>query len=444
MGSEEDNALCIAKALADYIQIKHGYAFKSEFFTESETDNILLTPGNVEIGGGFKLHKPKFYDGVVTEEFVFNEGDIFVAMTDLSKNADILGYPAKVPHLRGKRFLHNQRLGKIIFKKNSVITPNYLYWLMHTKEYREHVLSCSSGTTVKHTSPDRILSFSPKIPPISEQSSVSKILDNLDKKITLNIKISKILEEIARAIFKRWFIDFEFPNENGEPYKSSGGEMIDSPLGPIPKGWRVAKVNTLGDIICGKTPPKNQRVFYENANIPFIKIPDMHSQVFAVKTNDRLSCAAIKFMRKKLLPANSICVSCIATVGKVVMTSRESFTNQQINSIIPNRECLVYYTYFLMKELRNTLVQMASSGSATLNLNTKMFSDISIILPSELIILRFHETAKCLFRRILLNQSEMNTLISLRDTLLPKLMSGELRVTDIEDKLGRGSNAEST
>ncbi|WP_289059348.1 restriction endonuclease subunit S, partial [uncultured Mesotoga sp.] len=225
-----------------------------------------------------------------------------------------------------------------------------------------------------------------------------------------------------------WFIDFEFPNDNGEPYKSSGGEMIDSPLGPIPKGWRIVKIKSLGNIVCGKTPPKKQRVFYENASIPFIKIPDMHSQVFAVNTNDTLSCEAIDIMRKKLLPANSICVSCIATVGEVVITSRESFTNQQINSIVPRKKYLVYYTYFMMKELQNTLVQMASGGSATLNLNTKEFSNTSIIFPSESTIFRFHETVECLFQRILLNQTEINALASLRDILLPKLMSGEIRV----------------
>ena len=266
------------------------------------------------------------------------------------------------------------------------------------------------------------------VPELHEQRAIAHILGSLDDKIELNHRMNHTLEAMARAIFKHWFIDFEFPNDNGEPYKSSGGEMIDSPLGPIPKGWRIVKIKSLGNIVCGKTPPKKQRVFYENASIPFIKIPDMHNQVFAVNSNDTLSCEAINIMRKKLLPANSICVSCIATVGEVVITSRESFTNQQINSIVPRKKYLVYYTYFMMKELQNTLVQMASGGSATLNLNTKEFSNTSIIFPSESTIFRFHETVECLFQRILLNQTEINALASLRDILLPKLMSGEIRV----------------
>ncbi|WP_180274892.1 MULTISPECIES: restriction endonuclease subunit S [unclassified Mesotoga] len=266
------------------------------------------------------------------------------------------------------------------------------------------------------------------VPELHEQRAIAHILGSLDDKIELNHRMNQTLEAMARAIFKHWFIDFEFPNDNGEPYKSSGGEMIDSPLGPIPKGWRIVKIKSLGNIVCGKTPPKKQRVFYENASIPFIKIPDMHNQVFAVNSNDTLSCEAINIMRKKLLPANSICVSCIATVGEVVITSRESFTNQQINSIVPRKKYLVYYTYFMMKELQNTLVQMASGGSATLNLNTKEFSNTSIIFPSESTIFRFHETVECLFQRILLNQTEINALASLRDILLPKLMSGEIRV----------------
>jgi len=211
MNSKKPVANWISTTLADNIEIKHGYAFKSTFFTDKETDNILLTPGNVEIGGGFKSLKFKYYNGPILEEFVFNKGDIFVAMTDLSKNGDILGYPAKIPCIKGKKFLHNQRLGKVIFKDGSVIAPNYLYWIMRTREYRHHVLSSASGTTVKHTSPDRILSYSLKVPKIPEQILISKILDDLEEKITLNTKINRVLEEIAQAIFKHWFIDFEFP-----------------------------------------------------------------------------------------------------------------------------------------------------------------------------------------------------------------------------------------
>ena len=309
-----------------------------------------------------------------------------------------------------------------------IALPLFVNYLLRSDIYRELLPRIASGTTITNLSQGTLASLPILLPPLPEQRAIAHILGSLDDKIELNHRMNQTLEAMARAIFKHWFIDFEFPNDNGEPYKSSGGEMIDSPLGPIPKGWRIVKIKSLGNIVCGKTPPKKQRVFYENASIPFIKIPDMHNQVFAVNSNDTLSCEAINIMRKKLLPANSICVSCIATVGEVVITSRESFTNQQINSIVPRKKYLVYYTYFMMKELQNTLVQMASGGSATLNLNTKEFSNTSIIFPSESTIFRFHETVECLFQRILLNQTEINALASLRDILLPKLMSGEIRV----------------
>lgn len=146
--------------LGDLIDVKHGFAFPGKHIHEEPMGDVLLTPGNFEIGGGFKADKFKYYDGPVPEEFVLREGDLLIAMTDLSKQSDTLGFPAFVA-LRsdGRRYLHNQRLGKVVIKDEAALDRRYLHYLLCSEEYRYEVLASATGTTVKHTSPDRIKRF---------------------------------------------------------------------------------------------------------------------------------------------------------------------------------------------------------------------------------------------------------------------------------------------
>lgn len=144
--------------LKDLMNVKHGFAYKGEFFSEKENENILLTPGNVEIGGGFKNDKFKYYYGKVPKDYIFKPNDIMVTMTDLSKASDTLGLPAFIPQVTDKKFLHNQRLGKLEFFNESY--KYIVYLLMCAKDYQHFVVSGATGTTVKHTSPTKILEYS--------------------------------------------------------------------------------------------------------------------------------------------------------------------------------------------------------------------------------------------------------------------------------------------
>jgi type I restriction enzyme, S subunit len=144
--------------LKDVIEIKHGFAFKGEFFSDEVTRNILLTPGNFKIGGGFSGLRFKYYQGEVPEEYVLRKNDLIVTMTDLSKAGDTLGYPALTPEVSGKQLLHNQRLGRVLFKTTSQLR-SYLFWVMRQREYRYFVLGSATGSTVKHTSPSRICDY---------------------------------------------------------------------------------------------------------------------------------------------------------------------------------------------------------------------------------------------------------------------------------------------
>jgi type I restriction enzyme S subunit len=146
-------------ALADLINIKHGFAYKGEFFSDEKTEDILLTPGNVCVGGGFKSAKYKYYNGPIVEEYIFKEGDVYLNMTDLSKASDTLGYPAVVPEIEGITFHHNQRLGKVLYKGHNSAKKEFIYQVLCSHTSRNNVLASATGTTVKHTSPTKILSL---------------------------------------------------------------------------------------------------------------------------------------------------------------------------------------------------------------------------------------------------------------------------------------------
>ena len=196
--------------LGNLIDVRHGFAFKGRFIHDEPHGDVLLTPGNFAIGGGFKGNNFKYYDGSIPEEFVLREGDLIVTMTDLSKQSDTLGYPAFVPPCTdSRRYLHNQRLGKISLKETAEIDARYIYYVMCGAEYRHEVLASATGTTVKHTSPDRIKQFRFLLAPLPEQRAIAHILGTLDDKIELNRRMNGTLEAMARALFKSWFVDFD-------------------------------------------------------------------------------------------------------------------------------------------------------------------------------------------------------------------------------------------
>ncbi|MFV9374522.1 restriction endonuclease subunit S [Citrobacter portucalensis] len=177
-------ATWIYSDLNKLIDIKHGFAFKGEYFSEKATNDIVLTPGNVRIGGGFRFDKFKYYKGEIPKDYVFENDDIFVSMTDLSKECDSLGYAARIPLQKNVRFLHNQRLGRVIIGKHASSVKEFIYQVLISKNYRNTVLGSVTGTTVKHTSPSKILSH---IIPHSINGEVERKFNSICSRHSLSI-----------------------------------------------------------------------------------------------------------------------------------------------------------------------------------------------------------------------------------------------------------------
>lgn len=353
----------------------------------------------------------------------------------------------------------------------NVVLPEFLFLLLisnETTEYFKMIAESRSGTFPQITF-DSVSSLSLNIPDKETQQKILDIITPLDDKIELNTQINQTLEQIAQALFKSWFVDFDpvrakvqalsdglnleqaelaamqaisgkTPEELtalsqtqpdryaelAETAKAFPCEMVEVDGVEVPKGWEMKALSDLGQIICGKTPSKSNKEFYGN-EVPFIKIPDMHNQAFITQTTDNLSLSGANSQSKKYIPPKSICVSCIATVGLVSMTSKPSHTNQQINSIIPNDEQTSEFLYLSLKQPSMTkyLKDLASGGSATLNLNTSTFSKIEIMTPSKEIIDIFHNKVVYAFEKVLSNSIENKRLAEIRDLLLPNLLNGE-------------------
>ncbi|MCG8337176.1 MAG: restriction endonuclease subunit S [Proteobacteria bacterium] len=175
--------------LGDFISIKHGYAFKGEFFDDNKSSRILMTPGNFDIGGGIKLEKFKYYsdEGPLEADYVLKEDDLVVTMTDLSKTSDTLGYSALIPSFNGKEFLHNQRIGRVFPIESRYFPKYFLYHFLQDHRYKSFVVGSASGTSVKHTSPKKILSYKTNLPRF-ETSNIIKQFDDFAFKTFSSIK----------------------------------------------------------------------------------------------------------------------------------------------------------------------------------------------------------------------------------------------------------------
>lgn len=327
-------------------------------------------------------------------------------------------------------------IGNVYYEKNSFYPIDTTYYVKESNRYDLLFLyyklktldldKMNTHSAVPGLNREQLYSIKTKFPKITEQKAIANILSTLDEKIETNNQINEKLEEMAQALFKRWFVDFEFPNENGKPYKSSGGEMVESELGMIPKGWEVKTINDISsEIITGKTPSTKEKENF-GGNIPFVKIPDMHGKVYVEKTETYLSEKGA--VKNKIVPKNSIMVSCIATPGIVSLAGQSCQTNQQINTIINKDNKMCYFNFFSLRNLSDTIRTLGSSGSATLNLNKNQFSKIKIVVPPKEMTDKYFNVVDKIFETIYLNQKENLKLIELRDNLLPKLMSGEIRV----------------
>ncbi|EJR57269.1 hypothetical protein IIO_04796 [Bacillus cereus VD115] len=319
-----------------------------------------------------------------------------------------------------------QRLLTLRGKENYMTNEYLMYYLMSV--IGQHQLhSRATGTTVTGIKQSEFRKIFITVPTFHEQKSIANILSSLDEKIETNNQINKKLEEMAQAIYKQWFVDFEFPNEDGEPYKSSGGAMVESELGMIPEGWECSKATDQFIVQSGGTP-KTSVTEYWNGEIPFFTPKDSHvPSVFVIDTEKNITQEGLSKCNSKLYDAGTVFITARGTVGQVAMAGRKMAMNQSCYALVPNDGFTYNYVYFLTLHLVKIL-KMNASGSVFNAITVSTFANIKTIMPSRAVVRKFDVIIKSLFSLILNNANENKQLRIMRDTLLPKLMSGEVRV----------------
>ena len=321
----------------------------------------------------------------------------------------------------------NQQINAITnFKEN--INPLYVYYRL--KQYKL-ILNNLAGNTVLKILPKGIFEeIEIDISDINKQNKIANLLSNIDELIYNNNNINYELEAMAKTIYDYWFLQYEFPNDVGKPYKSSSGKMIynEEMKKEIPEEWKCKKISEIEDnIVTGKTPStKDENNF--GGDIPFITIDDIRQGLYISKTIRTLSEKGANSQIKKFIPEDSICVTCIATVGLVGITTQKSQTNQQINSIVCENKNNLYYLVNAIKDYFKYSTG-AKTGNVFDNMNKDDFSSIKILYPTENILNKFNEKVKPLYEKIKNNIIENIELIRLRDELLPLLMNNQVKVT---------------
>ena len=293
---------------------------------------------------------------------------------------------------------------------DAIVLPHFLYYVLSLLDLRKY----NEGTSIPSLRTETLNRLELYIPPLSEQKKILSFIEPIEEKIDINSRINRNLSEQAAALYKSWFVDFE-------PFE-----------GEKPDDWNDGTVGDLAnEIVCGKTPSTKKEEYY-GKDVPFVTIPDMHGCIYTVHTERKLSVLGADSQSKKTLPKNSICVSCIGTAGLVVLLPEPSQTNQQINTIVPKANYSPYYIYLMMDTMAETINKLGQAGSTIVNLNKTQFGKMEVMIPSVAAMSDFDEIVEPMFKEILSNQIENKELLLLRDELLPKLMVGDIDLSDIE------------
>ena len=317
----------------------------------------------------------------------------------------------------------------VLRRKSEDINNKYLYNYLtspSTLDYLQTIAEGRSGTFPQITFSE-LKSMEINLPPLEQQEKIADILSSLDNKIELNNEMNKTLEDMAQSIFKRWFIDFEFPNENGQPYKSSGGEMVESELVMIPKGWEVKTIADIGEVISGGTPSTKNEDYY-GGDISWITPKDLsgYNRKFISKGERSITELGLQKSSAKLLPKGTVLFSSRAPIGYVAIAEQEVCTNQGFKSIVCNAEIMNnnYVYYFLKFNKEN--IENVSSGSTFKEISGTHMKNFKIIVPEKCILDNFNKLITSYDKLLNKSYKEIDDLTEIKNILLPKLMNGEI------------------
>ena len=390
-----------------------GSDVKKEFYVDNGVP--ILNGSNLQ---GFKLKEDSF--GYLTKEKAdslkkcnAHRGDIIVT------HRGTLGQIVYVPvNSKYDRYVISQSQFRFRCKAD-LVDVQYLVYYFHTREGQYKILANASQVGVpalaRATSTFRLIDI--KLPPLDDQRRIASILSSLDWKIELNNKINADLEEMAQAIFKNWFVDFE-------PFKD--GKFVNSELGMIPEGWKVGRLDEIADVVGGSTPSKAKPEYYTQKGIAWLTPKDLsnHPAVYSSRGEIDITEEGYNSTSTKLMPKGTVLFTSRAPIGYISIAQNDICTNQGFKSVVPKKAgtCFLYcFLKYVTPEIENK-----STGSTFKEASGALMKSLQVIMPEQKVFEDFEEIVCPLFARIESLEKENSRLSLLRDTLIPRLMSGEL------------------
>jgi type I restriction enzyme S subunit len=407
--------------LGELLRIKHGFAFKGEFFNDAG-DALLLTPGNFKIGGGLQVRpgKERYYSGTYPSEFLLQGGDLLIAMTDLTQGAPILGSPIIIP-TEGS-YLHNQRLGKVIDLDESRLDRGYAYYLFVSDVVRAQLRGSATGSTVRHTAPERIYRAVVPLPPLSTQRKIASVLSAYDDLIGNNHRRAVLLEEMAQRIYREWFVEFRYPGHAGVP-------LVESDPGPVPLGWPVVNSSSAITINPKVEIPKNDPVPF----VPMGSLSESTSHISA--TERRLNPGGSRFLNADTLFARiTPCLENGKTAYVQILEDGQAGAGSTEFIVLRSRLLTPEYVYLLARSdsFRAHAIKSMSGASGRQRVRREAFDSYSLAVPPSDLLDAFQSLVRPMLRTSYVLSIENERLRHARDLLLPRLISGEIDVERLD------------
>jgi len=370
----------------------------------------------------------KIADATATDSMFLDSTKEYIKEEGISKSVTVMpgtlivsnsATPGLPKVIRIKACVHD---GWLIISDFKGVHRDFMYYKF--VDIRRYLSNQANGSVFQNLKTDIVREFSIKIPSLKTQEEIVSILKSLDDKIEVNRKINENLEQQAQALFKSWFVDFE-------PFKN--GEFVESELGMIPKGWRVCRADEVFDINIGKTPPRKEPEWFtkNTSDNIWVSIADMGScGMFVSESSEYLTNEAINRFNILMVDEGSVLLSFKLTVGRVAIADTRLTTNEAIARFQLPQSYYREFLYLYLKQYKYG--NLGSTSSIATAVNSKTIKGMKLITPPEDVISCFSKHTKPLFDKIKVLSQESRRLAELRDTLLPKLMSGELKVNEIE------------
>lgn len=415
--------------IGEHVDLATGEAFQSVRFGMTAESGTLLARGDNVKEGEFEWgEKARFWPEMTPdlEKYLLREGDVLLGM-DGSK----VGKNWVRVQKNDLPCLLVQRVARL--RAKATMDQSLLRYYIGNPQFRDYINRVKTGTSIPHISGGQIKSYEIMLPSLREQKAIAHILGTLDDKIELNRRMNATLEAMSRAIFQSWFVDFDPVKRNAEGASPRPEDLhfpdslVESDGVSFPKGWSKGTIkDCCSQIQNGGTPRRNESRFWDGGDVPWLASGEVR-QAVVTETESFITEAGLSESSAKWVPAFSTVVALYgATAGQVSLISTRLTTNQAVCALIPKTNW-TYFNYFTMRAATAELISKAV-GSAQQNISKGIVEETKVILPPAVLIEKFSGIVGPLFERWILNLQQSRNLAKLRDTLLPKLLSGEIAV----------------